>query len=82
MVPAVRLPAWARFAIAIGAGAIGATLWELGEFAVFIHRSHYERTAYPDTLTDLLAGLIGATVAASVAFLALGEDRSGPRTSK
>jgi hypothetical protein len=78
MVPAVRrLPAWVRFAVAIGAGAIGAIVWELGEFAAFIHDSPYKRTAYPDTLADLFAGLIGATLGAFIAFFALDDRRSG-----
>lgn len=64
--PVWRLPTWACCVLAIGAGAVGAIVWELGEYAAFIHNAHYNRTAYPDTLTDLLAGLVGAVVAAGV----------------
>jgi hypothetical protein len=70
-VPAARrLPPWGRAGIALGAGAVGAIMWELGEFAAFIHDSGYTRTAYSDTLTDLFAGLIGASAAAATLAVA------------
>ena len=76
MTPAVRsLPTWARTAMTLGAGAFGAILWELGEFAAFLHSS-YSRTSYSDTLTDLTAGLVGSAGAA--AFVLLVIRRSGP----
>jgi hypothetical protein len=69
-----RLPPWARAAVALGAGAAAAIMWELGEFVAFIHDSGYGSSAYADTLTDLSAGLVGASVAGAVS--ALGADTS------
>jgi hypothetical protein len=64
------LPSWARAWIVAGSGAFAAIAWELGEYAAFIHSSHYTRSAYPDTLTDLLAGCSGSVLAAALVLLA------------
>ena len=70
-IPVLRpLPAWARAWIVAGSGAFLAIAWELGEYAAFIRSSHYGRSAYPDTLTDLLAGCSGAVLAAVLVLAA------------
>ena len=63
------LPAWGRAWIVLGSGALAAILWELGEYAAFIHSSHFTRSAYTDTLTDLLAGSTGAVAAAALVLV-------------
>ncbi len=70
-IPALgRLPVWARAWIVAGSGAFAAIAWELAEYAAFIHSSHYTRSAYPDTLTDLLAGCSGSALAAALVLIA------------
>jgi hypothetical protein len=56
--------------LAIGFGAVTAILWELAEYATFIHANHRElRTAYTNTLGDLLwGGLVGSTGGAFAAI--------------
>ena len=78
LIPAIRtLPRWADAALALGAGALGAVLWELGEYAAFIHSSNYTRAAYTDTLSDLCAGVVGASCAAFLVFRSALERRVG-----
>ena len=78
LVPALRrLPPWADAALALGAGAVGAVLWELGEYAAFIHNSNYTRTAYSDTLSDLCAGTLGASCAALLIFWSRAQPANG-----
>jgi hypothetical protein len=64
------LPAWARVWIILATGALAAIAWELGEYVAFIRGSGYTSRAYSDTLTDLLAGSIGAATAAALVLLA------------
>lgn len=72
-VPALRtLPRWARALLALGAGALGAVMWELGEYAAFIQRTTLTGTAYTDTLGDLCAGTLGAMCAAALVVLGRG----------
>jgi hypothetical protein len=78
-IPALsQLPAWARAWIVAGTGALLAIAWELGEYAAFIHSSNYGRSAYPDTLTDLLAGCSGSVLAAALVLVAAHYRRVGP----
>lgn len=69
LAPLRRLPPWAHAGLALGAGALGAVAWELGEYAAFIHSSDYTRIAYTDTLSDLAAGTAGASLAAALVLL-------------
>ncbi len=65
-----------RLGLAVGFGAVTAILWELGEYASFVHANENElRTAYTDTLGDLALGLLGS-VAAALA-VAVWERRRG-----
>jgi hypothetical protein len=60
-------------AISIGFGGFTAILWELAEYATFIHSNRRElATAYTNTLGDLLwGGIVGSTAgAATTAWLA------------
>ncbi|MGZ4339799.1 MAG: hypothetical protein ACXVQ3_07065 [Gaiellaceae bacterium] len=52
--------------LAVGFGAVTAILWELAEYVTFIHSNRRElRTAYTNTLGDLLwGGLVGSLVGA------------------
>lgn len=69
-IPALRrLPVWGRAWIVAGSGAFAAIAWEIGEYAAFIHGSGYGRSAYPDTLTDLVAGCSGSLLAAALVLL-------------
>jgi hypothetical protein len=78
VVPALRrLPRWADAALALGAGALGAVLWELGEYGAFIHSSDYTRVAYTDTLSDLCAGVVGASCAALLIFRSHAQTATG-----
>jgi len=58
-----RLPRFETFVIVVGAGAIAAILWELGEYVAFIRNSPELDTAYEDTLGDMMLGLGGSVVA-------------------
>ena len=59
-----------------GFGGVTAILWELGEYFAFIRNSPELATAYTDTLGDMALGLGGATLAAGIAVIALGQPRS------
>lgn len=50
----------------VGFGAVTAVIWELAEYATFIHDSPELATTYEDTLGDLALGCLGAVVAAVV----------------
>jgi hypothetical protein len=63
--PVGRLAGWA---IAVGFGAVTAILWELAEYASFIHDSSEFATAYTDTLGDLALGLGGSVLAATLFY--------------
>lgn len=63
--PVGRLASWA---IAVGFGAVTAILWELAEYASFIHDSSEFATAYTDTLGDLALGLGGSVLAATLFY--------------
>lgn len=58
--------------LAIGFGAAAAIVWELGEYVAFIHDNPRElRTAYTNTLGDLLWGGLVGSVAGAFAATAL-----------
>lgn len=67
---------WELFGLAAGFGAAAAIVWELGEYVSFIHSNRRElRTAYTNTLGDLLWGLTGSVVAAVSVALRAGTTR-------
>jgi hypothetical protein len=75
----VRLGALTSAALVVGFGAFLAVVWELGEYAAFIHDNTEELdTAYTDTLGDELLGTIGAVLAGAGVFLAA-RRRAGAR---
>lgn len=75
----VRLGALTSAALVVGFGAFLAVVWELGEYAAFIHDNTDELdTAYTDTLGDELLGTIGAILAGAGVFLAA-RRRAGAR---
>jgi hypothetical protein len=78
------LPPVAAGGLAVGFGAVTAILWELGEYASFIHANAAElRTAYTDTLGDLALGLSGSVVAAAAVTAAAARSRqTASRRSK
>jgi hypothetical protein len=78
LAPLWRLPPWAHAALALGAGALGAVAWELGEYAAFIHASDYTRVAYTDTLSDLAAGTAGASLAAVLVLIERRQPKAEP----
>lgn len=55
--------------VVVGAGAVAAILWELGEYVAFIRDSPELATAYTDTLGDMALGLGGAAAAVASATL-------------
>ena len=59
-----RLGRVETFALVVGAGAVAAILWELGEYVAFIRNSPELESAYEDTLGDMTLGLTGSVVAA------------------
>lgn len=71
----LRLPRLEVFVIVVGAGAVAAILWELGEYFAFIRNSTEIATAYEDTLGDMVLGLSGAIVAAFVTAKVLWRPR-------
>lgn len=65
-----RLAPLVSAALVVGIGAFLAIVWELGEYAVFIHDNEDElATAYRDTLGDELLGTCGALLAGLAVFL-------------
>ena len=66
---AVVRPGRARFGmvlVATGVGALGAILWELGEWAGHTALDDDIVVGYTDTVTDLASGLLGALLAGVV----------------
>ena len=61
-------------ALSIGFGAFTAVIWEFLEYVTFIRNSPELRTAYTDTLGDLLLGTSGSIVAAVGTALSLRRD--------
>jgi hypothetical protein len=59
-------PAWVRWTVVVGAGAVLAVVWELGEWFAFIRYGKELSTAYRDTLGDEALGTGGAALAALV----------------
>ncbi|TQS45839.1 hypothetical protein [Cryptosporangium phraense] len=59
-------PAWVRFGLVIGGGALLALIWELGEWYAFIRHGTELDTAYEDTLGDMTLGTCGAVLAVVV----------------
>ena len=62
---------WTTLAFVVGFGATTAILWELAEYAAFIHDSPELATAYTDTLGDLGLGLTGSVAAGCVSAWAV-----------
>lgn len=56
-----------RVAVGVGFGAVAAIVWEAFEYVTFVPGSPEAATAYQDTLGDLVLGLLGGLVGASVA---------------
>lgn len=56
-----------RVALGVGFGAIAAIAWEAFEYVTFVPGSPEAATAYQDTLGDLVLGLLGGVVGASIA---------------
>ena len=56
-----------RVALGVGFGAVAAIVWEAFEYVTFVPGSPEAATAYQDTLGDLVLGLLGALVGASIA---------------
>ena len=56
-----------RVALGVGFGAVAAIIWEAFEYVTFVPGSPEAATAYQDTLGDLVLGLLGALVGASIA---------------
>jgi hypothetical protein len=67
----LRLERLEAFVIVVGAGAVMAILWELGEYFAFIRNSPELATAYEDTLGDMVLGLSGSVVAALLTITVL-----------
>ena len=65
-------------AFVVGFGATTAILWELAEYAAFIHDSPELATAYKDTLGDLGLGLTGSVAAGCVSAWAVRRRRKVP----
>ncbi len=57
---------WTTLGLVVGFGATTAILWELAEYAAFIHDSPELATAYTDTLGDMGLGLAGSALAGGV----------------
>lgn len=70
-----RVGPWTTFAFVVGFGAVTAILWELAEYAAFIHDSPELATAYTDTLGDLGLGLTGSAAAGLVSAWATSRGR-------
>ena len=64
-----------RVALGVGFGAVAAIVWEVLEFITFIPDSPEAATAYQDTLGDLILGLLGSLIGASVAAWYLDRQR-------
>ncbi len=71
----LRLPRLEGFVIVVGVGAVAAILWELGEYVAFIRNSSELDTAYTDTLGDMMLGLTGSIVAATLTATGLARNR-------
>ena len=56
-----------RVALGVGFGAVAAIVWEAFEYVTFVPGSPEAATAYQDTLGDLVLGLLGALVGATIA---------------
>ncbi|HUQ83860.1 MAG TPA: hypothetical protein VM076_22110 [Gemmatimonadaceae bacterium] len=65
-----RVRGLVHWALVIGAGAVSAIAWELGEYFAFIRNSPELATAYRDTLGDLTLGLSGSIVTATLFLFA------------
>lgn len=74
-----KLPALARFGLAVGLGAVSAIAWEIAEYVTFIQNSPELATAYTDTLGDLVLGTLGSALGA---LLVLGWERLQPDHSR
>lgn len=59
-----RLDRLVRIGLAVGFGAVSATLWELGEYLAFVQNSAEQFTAYRDTMGDETLGLTGSVIGA------------------
>ncbi|GAA1593317.1 hypothetical protein [Kribbella karoonensis] len=55
--------------VALGFGTTAAVVWEVGEYAAFVRTSPELRTAYTDTLGDLILGTLGALLAGLIVTL-------------
>ncbi|MFB9378644.1 hypothetical protein ACFFKU_06625 [Kineococcus gynurae] len=74
-------PRWARAAAVVGAGALLALLWEIGEWWTFIRHGTEIETAYEDTLGDMVLGTSGSVLALLVLNLTTsGRSRPDPST--
>jgi hypothetical protein len=65
-----------RVALGVGFSAVAAITWEAFEYVTFVPGSPEAVTAYQDTLGDLILGLLGGLVGASLAAWLI--DRSLP----
>lgn len=71
VVPDLGTPASRRERVGVvvvtaGIGAVGAVLWEVGEWAGYAYLDDRIGVGYADTVTDLAAGLLGAVVAGAL----------------
>jgi len=68
-----------RVALGVGFGAVAAIAWEAFEYVTFVPGSPEAATAYQDTLGDLVLGLLGSLVGASLAawLMDLSRGRDG-----
>jgi len=60
---ATRREAGGAVVVTTGLGALGAVLWEVGEWAGHVYLDDGIDVGYTDTVTDLAAGVLGALVA-------------------
>jgi len=61
-----RCPGAAAAVVVVGVGAVGAVLWEMGEWFGHTLLDPRIQVGYTDTMGDLAAGLLGSAVAAAL----------------
>lgn len=71
---------WRTVLTIVGAGALLAILWELGEYQVFIRRGVELDGAYQDTLGDEALGTLGALVAGLLVWWVRRDRQMRPRS--
>ncbi|MEX1343345.1 MAG: hypothetical protein AB1Z63_01605 [Candidatus Limnocylindrales bacterium] len=71
-----------RVALGVGFGAVAAIVWEAFEYVTFVPGSPEAATAYQDTLGDLVLGLLGALVGASIAAWLVDHGRARKRPDR